>query len=104
MGKAQACVRPKEKGACRVALNTAILQNKIPIETLFREFASQAIVFSPSIRVQSNGEINFYINAGRELIKPVGNLSAFDYISSLKYFNFPSNNNNNWNNQYSKKS
>ncbi len=72
-----------EKGACRVALNTAILQNKIPIETLFREFGSQAIVFSPSIRVASNGDINFYINAGRELIKPPGNLSAYDYISNL---------------------
>ncbi len=72
-----------EKGACRVALNSAILQNKIPIETLFKEFGSQAIVFSPSIRVENNGDINFYISAGRELIKPAHNLSAYDYISSL---------------------
>ena len=43
-----------EKGASRVALNTSILRNKISIDTLFKEFGSQAIVFSPSIRVEES--------------------------------------------------
>ena len=58
-----------DKGASRVALNTSIVKNKISIETLFREFGSQAIVFSPSIRVNENGDINFFVNAGREIVK-----------------------------------
>jgi len=71
------------KGASRVALNTSIIKNKFPIETLFREFGSQAIVFSPSIRVNNKGEINFFVNAGRELIKPSDNLSPYNYLKNL---------------------
>ena len=72
-----------DKGASRVALNTTIIKNEFPIETLFREFGSQAIVFSPSIRVNNKGEINFFINAGREIIKPAEHLSPFDYLMNL---------------------
>ena len=32
----------------------SIIKNKVSIETLFREFGYQAIVFSPSIRVDKN--------------------------------------------------
>ena len=47
------------KGASRVALNNSIVKDLIPLETLFKEFGSQAIVFSPSIRVNSEGKIEF---------------------------------------------
>ena len=40
-----------DKGASRVALNTTIIKNDFPIETLFREFGSQAILIN-----------QFYIN------------------------------------------
>ena len=72
-----------EKGASRVALNSPILKNTLSIDSLFKEFGSQAIVFSPSIRVDDKGEINFFINAGRELIRPEGNLNAYEYLKIL---------------------
>ena len=72
-----------DKGASRVALNTSIIKNKVSIETLFREFGSQAIVFSPSIRVNENGDINFFVNAGREIFKLSDNLSPYDFLSKL---------------------
>tara|TARA_B100001989_G_C24529333_1_gene460634 strand:+ start:617 stop:1390 length:774 start_codon:yes stop_codon:yes gene_type:complete len=72
-----------EKGASRVALNTSIIKNKVSIETLFREFGYQAIVFSPSIRVDKNGDINFFVNAGREIVKLSENINPYNYLSSL---------------------
>ena len=38
-------------GASRVAINTAIIQNKVKINNLVSEFGSQAIIFAPAIRV-----------------------------------------------------
>lgn len=72
-----------DKGASRVALNTSIIKNKVCIETLFREFGSQAIVFSPSIRVSENGNINFFVNAGREIVELSKNTSPYDFLSNL---------------------
>ncbi len=70
-------------GASRVALNNSIIKDLIPLETLFKEFGSQAIVFSPSIRVNKKGEIDFYTNAGRELVKPKDNMDAYNYLYQL---------------------
>ena len=70
-----------EKGASRVALNTSILETKYQL-ILFKEFGSQAIVFSPSIRVEESGKINFFINAGRDL-QPEDSLSAYEFLQKL---------------------
>jgi len=70
-------------GASRVALNNSIIRNKIPLKQLFREFGNQAIVFSPSVRVNKEGNINFFTNAGRELVELKSNLDAYDYLYQL---------------------
>ena len=71
-----------KNGASRVALNTAILKNQISLKHLFDEFGSQAIIFSPSIRISKGDEPKFYINAGREIaFTEIKN--PYDYISSL---------------------
>ena len=72
------------KGASRVALNNSIVKDLIPLETLFKEFGSQAIVFSPSIRVNSEGKIEFFTNAGREIVKLKENLDTFNYLCQLR--------------------
>ena len=69
-------------GASRVALNTAILNNQVSIKELVNEFGSQAIVFSPSIRISNDHKPTFYINAGREIAFTVYK-SPYEYINSL---------------------
>ena len=70
-------------GASRVALNNSIIRDKISLEELFKEFGNQAIVFSPSVRVNKKGDIDFFTNAGRELVELKGNLDAYNYLHQL---------------------
>ena len=71
-----------KNGASRVALNTSVLNNSISLKGLFNEFGSQAIIFSPSIRISENLKPNFYINAGREVAyTKIEN--PYDFINSL---------------------
>ena len=69
-------------GASRVALNTAILTKEVDLPQLFNEFGSQAIVFSPAIRISKDFEPEFYINAGREISNFETN-NTYDFINHL---------------------
>ena len=69
-------------GASRVAINTAIIQNKVKINNLVSEFGSQAIIFAPAIRV-IDSMVYLYGNAGRELCFSFSNADFLSYISRI---------------------
>ena len=68
-------------GASRVAINTAIIQNKVKINNLVSEFGSQAIIFAPAIRV-IDSMVYLYGNAV-ESYAFLFPMPTFYHISSL---------------------
>ena len=71
-----------KNGASRVALNSAILKKEVSLTKLFNEFGSQAIVFSPALRISKDFEPELYINAGREIAN-LDNKNTYEFINNL---------------------
>ena len=69
-------------GASRVAINTAIIADKLNLSTLVSEFGSQAIIFAPAIRI-IDSMVHLYGNAGRELFLSFTFDGFLDFIASI---------------------